>query len=73
MICVRWILHLEDEEYESEEEEREAYDQAYEDWECDCSFESEEMSVEDLQDYIPGGPTSEDDLPEIIYDERNHD
>lgn len=68
-----WMLHLEDEEYESEEEEQEAYDQAYEDWGCDCNFESEEMSVEDLQDYIPGGPTSKDDLPEIIYDERNYD
>jgi hypothetical protein len=31
------------------------------------------MSVEDLQDYIPGGPKSKDDLPEIIYDERNND
>ena len=67
-----WMLHLEDEEYESEEEE-EAYDQAYEDWRYDCDFKSEEMSVEDLQGYIPGGPESKDDLPEIIYDERNYD
>ena len=63
-----WMLHLEDEEYESEEEEEEAYDQAYEDWRCDCNFKSEEMSVEDIQDYISGDLESE-----IIYDEREHD
>ena len=68
-----WMLHLEDEEYESKEEEQEVYDQAYEDWRYDCDFKSEEMSIEDLQDYIPGGPKSKDDLPEIIYDERNYD
>ena len=65
-----YLLHLEDEEYESEEEREEAYDQAREDWNCDCNFSSEEMSLEDLQDYIPGGPNSKDSLPDIIYDER---
>ena len=65
-----WLLHLEDEEYETDEGYEEAYDQAYEDWKCDCSFSSEEMSLEELQDYIPGGPKSKYDLPEIIYDER---
>lgn len=65
-----WMLHLEDEEYESEDEEQEAYDKAYEDWKYDCSIDSEEMSLKDLQDYISGGPKSENDLPEIIYDER---
>lgn len=63
-----WMLHLEDEEYESEEEEEEAYDQAYEDWKYDCNFKSEEMSIEDIQDYISGDLESE-----IIYDEREHD
>ena len=65
-----YLLHLEDDEYESEEDYEEAYDQAYEDWKCNCSFKSEEMSLEELQNYIPGGPKSETDLPEIIYDER---
>lgn len=65
-----YLLHLEDEEYETMEEEEEAYDQAYEEWKQDCNFDSEEMSLEDLQDYISGGPKSEDDLPDIIYDER---
>jgi hypothetical protein len=65
-----YLLHLEDDEYESEEDYEEAYDQAYEDWIQDCNFESEEMSLEELQDYIPGGPKSETDLLEIIYDER---
>lgn len=65
-----WLLHLEDEEYESKEEEEEAYEQAYEDWKTDCDFSSEEMSLEELQEYIPGGAKSEDDLSDIIYDER---
>ena len=65
-----WLLNLENEEYESEEEEQEAYDQAYEDWKCECSMSSEEMSLEDLQNYSPGDPQSENNLPEIIYDER---
>ena len=53
-------LHLDEEEYDSEEEEEEAYDQAYEDWCCDCSFKSEEMDLEvdNPEDY------------EIVYDER---
>lgn len=68
-----WMLHLEDGEYESEDKKQEAYDQAYEDWKQDCNFESEEMSIEDLQGYIPGGPKSKDDLPKIIYNERNYD
>ena len=65
-----WLLHLEDEEYESEEEYDEAYIQAYEDWKCDCNIYSDEMSLKDLQDYIPGGPKSDKDLPDVIYDER---
>ena len=55
-----YLLHLDDEEYESEEERDEAWDQAYEDWKCDCSFSSEEM---DLELYNP-------DEYEIVYDER---
>lgn len=66
-----YLLHLDDEEYESEEEREEALEQAYEDWACDCSFDSQEMSLEELQDYIPGGATYEGELPEIIYDERD--
>ena len=65
-----YLLHLDDEEYESQEEEDEAYDQAYEDWKCDCNFRSDEVSLEDLRDYASGGSKSENDLPEIIYDER---
>ena len=55
-----YLLHLDDEEYESEEEREETWDQAYEDWQCDCSFSSEEM---DLELYNP-------DEYEIVYDER---
>ena len=61
-----WLLHLEDEEYESEEEEQEAYDNAYDEWKQDCNIYCEEMSLEELQDYILGGPKSKDDLPEIV-------
>jgi hypothetical protein len=55
-----YLLHLDDEEYESEEEREEAQDQAYEDWKCDCNFSSEEMDLEldNPDDY------------ETIYDER---
>jgi hypothetical protein len=65
-----YLLHLEDEEYESEEELEEIYEQAWADWEEDCSIVAEPMSLKELQGYIPGGPLSETDLPEIVYDER---
>ena len=61
-----YLLHLDDEEYESEEEEKEAYDEAYEEWFSDCQYDSEEMDEEHLKEYgINGG------LPDIIYDTTN--
>lgn len=62
------LLNLDDEEYESQEEEDEAYDQAYENWECDCSFSSDKMSLEEIQEYLPNGASINE---YIIYDERN--
>ena len=62
-----WGLHLDDEEYESEEEEKEAYDQAWEDWKCDCNIYVEEATKEDLKDVAPGGNINN---IEIVYDER---
>ena len=62
-----YLLHLDDEEYESEEERDEAYDQAYENWKCDCNINVEEATEEDLQDVAPGGNI---DNIEIVYDER---
>ena len=62
-----WTLHLEDEEYESIEEEEEAYDQAFEDWKYDCSINVDEATQEDLEDVAPGGDINRID---IIYDER---
>ena len=62
-----WTLHLEDDEYDSEEEEQEAYEQAWEDWKCDCEINVEEATEEDLEDVAPGGNV--DDI-EIVYDER---
>ena len=62
-----WCLHLEDEEYDSEEKENEAYDQAYEDWRCDCNIYVEEATEEDLEDVAPGGDIN---AIEIVYDER---
>ena len=56
-----YLLHLDDEEYESEEEREEAWDQAYKDWKCDCNFSSEEMDLE----------VDNPDDYEIIYDERD--
>ena len=60
-------LHLEDEDYDSEEEEDEAYEQAYEDWKCDCNINVEEATKEDLEDVAPGRNI---DNIEIVYDER---
>lgn len=62
-----WGLHLEDEEYESQEEEDEAYDQAWEDWKCDCEICVDEATEEGLKDVAPGGNI---DNIEIVYDER---
>ena len=62
-----WGLHLEDEEYESEEEEQEAYDQAWEDWQCDCNINVDEATEKDLEDVAPGGNIEH---IEIVYDER---
>lgn len=62
-----WALHLEDEEYDSEEEYDEAYKQAYEDWKCDCDIYVGEATEEDLEDVAPGGDINS---IEIIYDER---
>ena len=62
-----WTLHLEDDEYDSEEEEQEAYEQAWEDWQCDCNIYIEEATQKDLEDVAPGGNI--DDI-EIVYDER---
>ena len=63
-----YLLHLDDEEYETEEEETEAYDQAWEDWRCDCEVYAEEATDEDLYDNAPGGDI---EAIEIVYDERN--
>lgn len=62
-----WGLHLDDEEYASEEDEIEAYDQAYEDWKCDCDIVVDEATEKDLEDVAPGGDIND---IEIIYDER---
>ena len=65
-----WTLHLDDEEYDSEEEEQEAYNQAYEDWSCDCNIYAEVASNEEVKDNAPGGDINN---IEIIYDERNEE
>ena len=62
-----WNLHLDDEEYDSEEERDEAYDQAWEDWKCDCSIYAKESSEEEIIDNAPGGDINALD---IVYDER---
>ena len=63
-----WCLHLDDEEYDSEEEEQEVYDQAFEDWRCDCEIIVEEVeSEEEIEEVAPGGDIESID---VIYDER---
>ncbi len=63
-----YLLHLEDEEFDSDEEYEEAYDQAYENWKEDCSIYAEEATDEDFEMNAPGGDL---DALEIKYDERN--
>ena len=63
-----WCLHLEDEEYETEEEETEAYDQAWEDWCCDCEIHVEEASDTTILDIAPGGDIN---AVEVVYDGRS--
>jgi len=63
-----WALHLDDEDYETEEDREEAYDQAWEDWKYDCEINVDEATEEDLQDVAPAGDIEN---IEIIYDERN--
>lgn len=58
--------YLEDDEYDSEEVD-EAYEQAWEDWEYNCSIVVDEATEEDLEDVAPGGNI---DNIEIVYDER---
>ena len=65
-----WMLHLEDDEYESEEDENEAYDQAWEDWRCDCDVDVKESTEKELEDVAPGGDVN---AIEIVYDERKND
>lgn len=62
-----WNLHLDDEEYDSEEEKDEIYDQAWEDWKYDCSIYAKESSEEEIIDNAPGGDINALD---IVYDER---
>lgn len=62
-----WGLHLEDEEYESQEDEDEAYEQAWEDWKGGCGICVEEATEDVLKSYAPGGDI---DAMEIVYDER---
>ncbi len=64
------LLHLEDEDFESDEEREEALDQAYESWKEDCNIYAEEATDEDFEINAPGG---ELDALEIIYDERNEE
>lgn len=63
-----WTLHLDDEEYDSEEEEQEAYDEAYEEWKQDCNINAEEADDEEVQNHAPGGDV---DCIEVVYDERS--
>ena len=63
-----WCLHLDDEEYETEEDREEAYDQAWEDWKYDCNIYAEETTDEEIEMLAPAGDVNNID---IIVDERN--
>lgn len=60
-----YLLHLEDEEFDSEEEYIEILEQARENWNMDCTFESSLLDEDAVKEY-EGYP--------VIIDERNlHD
>ena len=59
-----WMLHLDDEEFESKDEEDEAWQEAWDDWEQGSYINVEEMEESELLSYFP------DNKPDIIYDER---
>lgn len=66
-VSYSYLLHIEDEEFDSEEEEQEAWDYARENWDGDCTVNIEEIEESELSEYFPEGCE-----PEIIYDERNN-
>ena len=63
-----YLLHLEDEEYDSNEAREEAYNQALEDWDTDCNITAEEVTDEEMAEYSTDGNV---ESISIIYDERN--
>lgn len=65
-----YLLHIDDDEFDSEEEREEAWDQAWEDWRCDCSICAEEATDEEILDNAPGGDVN---CLEIIYNEKNEE
>lgn len=54
------------EEWEGDEDE--FWEQKHQEWKEECTIDAEEVSLEELAEY-----GTEDDLPEIIYDERRND
>lgn len=67
-LWVNWgERYMEDEEFDSEEEEEEALDEARENWDGECTVSIEEIEETELKDYFPEGCE-----PDIIYDERNN-
>ena len=65
-----YLLHLDDDDYETEEDYEEAYDQAYEDWRQDCNIYSEEATDKEIEDNAPGGDINN---IEIVIDHRNEE
>ena len=67
-LWVNWgQKYIGDEEFDSEEEEEEAWDEARENWDGECTVSIEEIEETELKDYFPEGCE-----PDIIYDERNN-
>lgn len=60
-----YLLHLEDEEFDSEEEYEEIYENARESWNEDCTFESSLLDEDEIKEY---------EYCSVVIDERNlHD
>ena len=57
--------HTDADPEEDEEAYEEEVDQMYEDFMCDTGAYAEEMSIEEIKQYTPGGSD-----PEVIYDGR---
>ena len=65
-----YLLNLDDEDYPTEEDKDQTYDDAWESWRCDCSIYAEEATDEEFEMNAPGEDV---DALEILIDDRENE